>query len=84
LVGPLVHWSVGPSVPISLRKQVMSQLLRAWGVVTTLFYNKSKQSGAHRDLWFEAHGGAVDAVSAASRTGSNDAALPAFFLPVVS
>jgi hypothetical protein len=37
LVGPSVRPLVGPSVPISLQKLIMSQLLRAWGLVTTLF-----------------------------------------------
>jgi hypothetical protein len=37
LVGWSVRWSVGPFVPISLRKLVTSQMLRAWGLVTTLF-----------------------------------------------
>jgi hypothetical protein len=41
LVGRSVRWLVGPSVPISLRKLVTSQLLRAWGLVTTLFNNVS-------------------------------------------
>jgi hypothetical protein len=42
LVGWSIGWSihplVGPSVPISLRKLIMSQLLHAWGLVTTLFF----------------------------------------------
>jgi hypothetical protein len=39
LVSPSVCPLVGPFVPISLQKLVMLQLLRAWGLVTTLFIN---------------------------------------------
>jgi hypothetical protein len=44
LVHPLVGLSLRLSVPISLPKLVTSQLLRAWGLVTTLFLGAKSTS----------------------------------------
>jgi hypothetical protein len=51
LVCPSVGWFVRPSVPISLRKLITSQLFRAWGLVTTLFVNVLLQFEASLENW---------------------------------